>query len=64
MLVSADNGEVYTWGWKECVPSGKVFGDPTIGGNLEKEALERQTSFLTEQGDFSISTINLFYGLL
>ncbi|XP_030469741.2 ultraviolet-B receptor UVR8 isoform X3 [Syzygium oleosum] len=44
-----DNGEVYTWGWKECVPSGKVFGDPTLGGNPEKEALERQTYFLTEQ---------------
>ncbi|KAI3506475.1 hypothetical protein L1887_28834 [Cichorium endivia] len=21
-------GEVYRWGWKECVPSGKVIGDP------------------------------------
>ncbi|KAL3719213.1 hypothetical protein ACJRO7_004210 [Eucalyptus globulus] len=48
-IAVTDNGEVYTWGWKECVPSGKVFGDPTIGGNLEKEALEKQTSFLTEQ---------------
>ncbi|KAJ7960162.1 Ultraviolet-B receptor UVR8 [Quillaja saponaria] len=44
-----DGGEVYTWGWKECVPSGKVFGDPSMGGNIEKDILERQSSFLTEQ---------------
>ncbi|KAJ0101529.1 hypothetical protein Patl1_06453 [Pistacia atlantica] len=44
-----ENGEVFTWGWKECVPSGKVFGDPSTGTSLEKEAFERQSSFLTEQ---------------
>ncbi|XP_059598075.1 ultraviolet-B receptor UVR8 isoform X4 [Vitis vinifera] len=44
-----ENGEVYTWGWKECVPSGKVFGDPSVGGSLEKDVFERQSSFLTEQ---------------
>ncbi|XP_010256797.1 PREDICTED: ultraviolet-B receptor UVR8-like isoform X2 [Nelumbo nucifera] len=44
-----DKGEVYTWGWKECVPSGKVLGDPAAGGNIEKEVLERQSSLLTEQ---------------
>ncbi|GMY08439.1 ultraviolet-B receptor UVR8-like isoform X1 [Fagus crenata] len=44
-----ESGEVYTWGWKECVPSGKVFGDPTSGGSFEKDAFERQSSFLTEQ---------------
>lgn len=50
---NTENGEVYTWGWKECVPSGKVFGDPTSGGSFEKDAFERQSSFLTEQGTFS-----------
>ncbi|KAK9283880.1 hypothetical protein L1049_012135 [Liquidambar formosana] len=44
-----ESGEVYTWGWKECVPSGKVFGDPSVGGSLEKDVFERQSSFLTEQ---------------
>ncbi|KAJ7964571.1 Ultraviolet-B receptor UVR8 [Quillaja saponaria] len=44
-----DGGEVYTWGWKECVPSGKIFGGPSVGGNLEKDILERQNSLLTEQ---------------
>ncbi|CAK9134824.1 unnamed protein product [Ilex paraguariensis] len=43
-----EGGEVYTWGWKECVPSGKVFGDPSML-SLEKEVSERQSSFLTEQ---------------
>lgn len=48
-----ESGEVYTWGWKECVPSGKVFGDPSLGGSTEKDVFERQSSFLTEQGTFS-----------
>ncbi|KAI5407466.1 hypothetical protein KIW84_053646, partial [Lathyrus oleraceus] len=26
-----DCGEVYTWGWKECIPSGKVLGEPLPG---------------------------------
>ncbi|KAL0402814.1 UNVERIFIED_CONTAM: RCC1 domain-containing protein 1 [Sesamum radiatum] len=42
-------GEVYTWGWKECVPSGKVFGDPSTGASIEKDALEKQSLLLTEQ---------------
>ncbi|KAJ6848590.1 uncharacterized protein M6B38_275235 [Iris pallida] len=40
-------GEVYTWGWKECVPSGKVVGDQSMGGNLEKD--DRESTFLNEQ---------------
>uniref|UniRef100_A0A2P2Q5Y0 Ultraviolet-B receptor UVR8 n=1 Tax=Rhizophora mucronata TaxID=61149 RepID=A0A2P2Q5Y0_RHIMU len=43
-----DNGEVYTWGWKECVPSGKVLGDLSAA-TLEKDISERQSQFLTEQ---------------
>ncbi|EXC04695.1 hypothetical protein L484_009887 [Morus notabilis] len=42
-------GEVYTWGWKECIPSGKVFGDLSAGASTEKEVLERQSSFSMEQ---------------
>ncbi|KAL5076831.1 hypothetical protein RYX36_015815 [Vicia faba] len=26
-----DCGEVYTWGWKECIPSGKLLGEPLPG---------------------------------
>ncbi|KAI3912502.1 hypothetical protein MKW98_020964 [Papaver atlanticum] len=45
------NGQVYTWGWKECVPTGKVIGgDQSIGGmNQEKERLDKQNSLMTEQ---------------
>ncbi|KAJ9175763.1 hypothetical protein P3X46_014284 [Hevea brasiliensis] len=48
-VAATDSGEVYTWGWKECVPSGKVFGDPYVAGGLERDVLERQSPFLTEQ---------------
>ncbi|KAK8549438.1 hypothetical protein V6N13_027191 [Hibiscus sabdariffa] len=44
-----ENAEVYTWGWKECIPSGKVFGDSPMDTSLEKDAYERQNSFLAEQ---------------
>ncbi|XP_043701848.1 ultraviolet-B receptor UVR8-like isoform X1 [Telopea speciosissima] len=44
-----DRGEVYTWGWKECVPSGKVIGDLSAGPSTEKDVLEKQSSMLTEQ---------------
>ncbi|KAL2955529.1 hypothetical protein AAZX31_18G034500 [Glycine max] len=44
-----DCGEVYTWGWRECVPSGKVFGESLTGVSPEKDVPRRQSSFLTEQ---------------
>ncbi|XP_039036019.1 ultraviolet-B receptor UVR8-like [Hibiscus syriacus] len=44
-----ENAEVYTWGWKECIPSGKVFGDSPMGTSFEKDAFERQNTFLEEQ---------------
>ncbi|CAA2991856.1 ultraviolet-B receptor UVR8 isoform X1 [Olea europaea var. sylvestris] len=43
-----ESGEVYTWGWKECIPSGKVFGSPSTGLSIEKDVFEKQ-SLLTEQ---------------
>ena len=42
---------MYTWGWKECVPSGKVLGDPSLGLGIEKDVTERQSSFSLEQGN-------------
>ncbi|KAK0591840.1 hypothetical protein LWI29_009095 [Acer saccharum] len=44
-----ESGEIFTWGWKECIPSGKVFGDPSAGKSSEKDVVERQSPFLTEQ---------------
>ncbi|GMH19068.1 hypothetical protein Nepgr_020909 [Nepenthes gracilis] len=44
-----DTGEVYTWGWKECVPSGKVFGDSPSGCNLEKDGVGKHSSLLSDQ---------------
>lgn len=45
------SGEVYTWGWKECVPSGKIIGDQPTGEGLEREILERQSGTMSEQGN-------------
>ncbi|XP_051122990.1 ultraviolet-B receptor UVR8 [Andrographis paniculata] len=42
-------GEVYTWGWKECVPSGKVFTDPSSGLSIDKDTFEKQSMLLNEQ---------------
>ncbi|KAL3521135.1 hypothetical protein ACH5RR_019284 [Cinchona calisaya] len=44
-----ESGEVYTWGWKECVPSGKIFGDQSLVLGIEKNVAERQSSFSLEQ---------------
>ncbi|KAH9625958.1 hypothetical protein KSS87_021872 [Heliosperma pusillum] len=44
-----DKAEVYTWGWKECVPSGKVFGDSSPVGSLEKDPPEKHCTLYTEQ---------------
>ncbi|PWA88176.1 Regulator of chromosome condensation 1/beta-lactamase-inhibitor protein II [Artemisia annua] len=42
-------GEVYTWGWKECVPSGKVIGDPNSAQSEDNDLYQGHNSFLTEQ---------------
>ncbi|XP_027330270.1 ultraviolet-B receptor UVR8-like [Abrus precatorius] len=44
-----EHGEVYTWGWKECIPSGRVFGEPSTGVSLEKDVPGRQSPLSTEQ---------------
>ncbi|PIA60474.1 hypothetical protein AQUCO_00300167v1 [Aquilegia coerulea] len=45
-----DGGDVYTWGWKECVPTGKVVGGHSAEGASENDTRERHNSLLTEQG--------------
>ncbi|XP_010923232.1 ultraviolet-B receptor UVR8 isoform X2 [Elaeis guineensis] len=41
-------GEVYTWGWTECVPTGRIIGDQSIGGTSEKD--EMHSASLNDQG--------------
>ena len=48
----AEKGEVYTWGWRECLPSGKVICDL---GSLQTETIGKESSMLTEQGHYLIS---------
>ncbi|KAK7256789.1 hypothetical protein RIF29_30273 [Crotalaria pallida] len=47
---ATEEGEVYAWGWKECVPSGKVIFDFVTGGNLQKDIAGKQSSSVAEQG--------------
>lgn len=48
--VCAEDGDVYLWGWKECVPSGKVFTDLITVGSLQKDVAGKQSSSVAEQG--------------
>ncbi|XVF55211.1 hypothetical protein PTKIN_Ptkin06aG0018500 [Pterospermum kingtungense] len=41
-VLVTDKGEVYTWGWKECVPSGKVTLDLITGGGFQKDIAGKQ----------------------
>ncbi|KAL5550292.1 hypothetical protein UlMin_000468, partial [Ulmus minor] len=41
-----EKGEVYTWGWRECLPSGKVICDL---GSFQTETIGKESSMLTEQ---------------
>ncbi|KAG5092137.1 hypothetical protein JHK82_050915 [Glycine max] len=45
-----EEGEVYAWGWKECVPSGKVITDFITVGSLQKDIAGKQSSSIAEQG--------------
>eukprot|EP00253_Pinus_taeda_P020760 PITA_20760 len=47
-----DRGEVYTWGWKECVPTSKVTADQvaTVTSSSEKESSDSQAELLKDQG--------------
>ncbi|KAL2583290.1 hypothetical protein GLYMA_14G066000v4 [Glycine max] len=49
VAVTAEHGAVYTWGWKECIPSGRVFGEPSTGVSLEKDVPGRHSQVSTEQ---------------
>ncbi|KAJ6871205.1 hypothetical protein NC652_036770 [Populus alba x Populus x berolinensis] len=44
-----DTGELYTWGWKECVPLGKFPRDGASWGALQKDNAAKQNVLSTEQ---------------
>ncbi|XP_047977830.1 RCC1 domain-containing protein 1-like isoform X2 [Salvia hispanica] len=44
-----DKGEVYTWGWKECVPSVKITCTWNTLKTSEDQTGERQSSTITDQ---------------
>ncbi|KAA8518942.1 hypothetical protein F0562_016284 [Nyssa sinensis] len=44
-----DTGEVYTWGWKECIPSGKAVHDFVDGRSFGEDDSVEQSSLLTKQ---------------
>lgn len=46
----AEDGDVYLWGWKECVPSGKVFTDLITAGSPQKDLATKNSSSVAEQG--------------
>ncbi|XXG86436.1 hypothetical protein AAC387_Pa11g1333 [Persea americana] len=48
-VAATGSGEVYTWGWNECVPSGKIIGDQSAGGSLQKDLLDKQSGLTSEQ---------------
>uniref|UniRef100_A0A0V0IBB7 Putative ovule protein n=1 Tax=Solanum chacoense TaxID=4108 RepID=A0A0V0IBB7_SOLCH len=43
-----EKNDVYTWGWKECVPSSKVVANFSSGGSFEGDAI-RKESVSTDQ---------------
>ncbi|XP_059428338.1 ultraviolet-B receptor UVR8-like isoform X2 [Corylus avellana] len=44
-----ETGEVYTWGWKECIPSEKILCDLLIRGNFQKDTTGKQNSLANDQ---------------
>nr|XP_016495556.1 PREDICTED: ultraviolet-B receptor UVR8-like isoform X5 [Nicotiana tabacum] len=44
-----EKNDVYTWGWKECVPSSKLVANFAAGGSVEGDSFRKESSVLTEQ---------------
>ncbi|XP_006341004.1 RCC1 domain-containing protein 1-like isoform X4 [Solanum tuberosum] len=38
-----EKNDVYTWGWKECVPSSKVVANFVSGGSFEGDAIRKES---------------------
>ncbi|TQE08237.1 hypothetical protein C1H46_006204 [Malus baccata] len=57
-----ETGEVYTWGWKECVPSGNLIGDLGMVERLQKDTTGNQSSLPAEQVNSMSQGLNLTSG--
>ncbi|KAJ4835276.1 hypothetical protein Tsubulata_002786 [Turnera subulata] len=44
-----ESGEVYTWGWKECVPPAKFPRDVAGGGTFQKDGVGQPIASLVDQ---------------
>ncbi|XP_065851950.1 ultraviolet-B receptor UVR8-like isoform X2 [Euphorbia lathyris] len=44
-----ETGEVYTWGWKECVPSMKFLNNSTASGSVRTDTAGTLNALLVEQ---------------
>ncbi|XP_015897159.2 ultraviolet-B receptor UVR8 isoform X1 [Ziziphus jujuba] len=44
-----DIGEAYTWGWKECIPSGKLICDLVSLGSFQKDTSAKHVPSVSEQ---------------
>ncbi|XP_024028287.1 ultraviolet-B receptor UVR8 isoform X2 [Morus notabilis] len=49
-VLVTEKGEVYTWGWRECIPSAKIICDLATIGYFQKDNLGKQISAVAEQG--------------
>ncbi|KAF3449091.1 hypothetical protein FNV43_RR09815 [Rhamnella rubrinervis] len=58
----ADTGEVYTWGWKECVPSGNVICDFATLGSFQKDTTVKEIPVVSEEGNQRSEASNLTCG--
>lgn len=47
-VLATESGDLYTWGWKECVPSGKLIADLVPVGSVQKEGQRTQGSLQSE----------------
>lgn len=55
---NTDHGQVYTWGWKECVPSGNTTGDSATSNIQEKDVLGYTNLLVGEQGIFRVFLVH------
>ncbi|KAG2690641.1 hypothetical protein I3760_09G197000 [Carya illinoinensis] len=59
-----ETGGVYTWGWKECVPSETIVHDLVIGGSLQKDTTGKQNSQLNDQSSAKDQHSNMTGGTI
>lgn len=56
-MLGLDHGEVYAWGWKECVPLGKLISDGPDWVDtiiMDPNAFSTSENFLSQNQFFSL----------